>query len=129
VPASIWLVLNVRCCGVDRSHESTFVGRQVPADVAGVAPPAPPRRCEAEADDERAAALHERLARELLVEHLGHGYFPPFAITAAAFWMAVRSGIGAAPAEVAVHRGADLPPSALRRGQKVGGLIIIPFWQ
>jgi hypothetical protein len=36
-------------------------------------------------DDQRAAALDERLARELLIEHLGHGYFPPFAITAAAF--------------------------------------------
>ena len=43
-----------------------------------------------EADDERAPSLDERLARELLLQHLGHGYFPPFAITAAAFWMAVR---------------------------------------
>src|SRR5262249_23375761 len=40
---------------------------------------------DAHADDDRAAALDERLARELLVEHFGHGYFPPFAITAAAF--------------------------------------------
>ena len=38
----------------------------------------------------RAAALDERRARELLVEKLGHGYFPPFAITAAAFWIAVK---------------------------------------
>ena len=43
------------------------------------------RRIDAEADDERTATLDERLARELLIEHLGHGYFPPFAITAAAF--------------------------------------------
>ena len=45
---------------------------------------------ERESDDHRAAALDERLARELLVEHFGHDYFPPFAITAAAFWIAVR---------------------------------------
>ena len=45
---------------------------------------------EAEADEHAARALDERLARELLVQQFGHGYFPPFAITAAAFWIAVR---------------------------------------
>src|SRR5581483_7463357 len=45
----------------------------------------------AEAEDDGTAALHERLARELLlVQEAGHPYAPPFAITAAAFWIAVR---------------------------------------
>ena len=49
------------------------------------------RAREAEPDDQRAAALDERLARELLlVQKTGHLYAPPFAITAAAFWIAVR---------------------------------------
>jgi hypothetical protein len=48
------------------------------------------RSHDAEADDEGATALDERAARELLVEHLCHDYFPPFAITAAAFWIAVK---------------------------------------
>ena len=35
--------------------------------------------------------LTNDLRRELLlVQEAGHGYFPPFAITAAAFWIAVR---------------------------------------
>ena len=86
---------------------------------------------EAEADDEPAAGLHERLARELLVEHLGHGYFPPFAITAAAFWIAVRIR-GYVP-----HR-QRWPFIAVRICASVGRFvvasrsaawIIIPFWQ
>src|SRR4051794_2412668 len=44
-----------------------------------------------ESDNQRAAALDERLAGELLlVKKARHGYAPPFAITAAAFWIAVR---------------------------------------
>ena len=34
--------------------------------------------------------LTNDLRENSLFEHLGHGYFPPFAITAAAFWIAVR---------------------------------------
>ena len=77
-----------------------------------------------ETDDQRAAALDERLARELLLEHFGHGYFPPFAITAAAFWIAVRIlRIGPATAEMAVHRGPDLRLGRTLRGrQQIGGL-------
>ena len=45
---------------------------------------------ESEADDQRTAALHERFTRELvLAQQPGH-HAPPFAITAAAFWIAVR---------------------------------------
>src|SRR5262249_61772563 len=45
----------------------------------------------AEADDERSAAAQELLARELLlVQETGHGYLPPFAITAAVCLIAVR---------------------------------------
>src|SRR5262245_58506479 len=47
-------------------------------------------RSRAKPDQQHAATLQERLARELLVHDLGHRYFPPFAITAAAFWIAVR---------------------------------------
>ena len=80
---------------IDRATSRPRSGRTGPsrrtdrsAAFAAFAPsPAP---SDGEADDQRAAALDERLARELLVEHLGHGYFPPFAITAAAFWIAVR---------------------------------------
>ena len=77
------------------SHASIACASNGPADAYGSAAAfavlraaAAPR--EREADDQRAAALDERLARELLVQDLGHGYFPPFAITAAAFWIAVR---------------------------------------
>src|SRR5204862_593094 len=46
---------------------------------------------DAEADEHRAAALEEVLARELLlVKKTRHGYLPPFAITAAACLIAVR---------------------------------------
>src|SRR4029079_8106394 len=84
-----------------------------------------------ERDDERAATLHERLARELLLQQVGHGYFPPFAITAAAFWIAVRIR-GYVPQR---HR---WPFIAVRICASVGRLvvarrsaawIIIPFWQ
>ena len=34
--------------------------------------------------------LTNDLRENSLLEDLGHGYFPPFAITAAAFWIAVR---------------------------------------
>jgi hypothetical protein len=45
---------------------------------------------DAEADHERAAALDERLARKLLLMHETGHHAPAFAITAAAFWIAVR---------------------------------------
>ena len=45
---------------------------------------------QAEADDQGAAALEERRARVLPLEKTGHVYAPAFAITAAAFWIAVR---------------------------------------
>src|SRR5205814_1979236 len=46
---------------------------------------------DAEADEHRAAALQERLARELLLmQKTRHGYLPPFAITPAACLIAVR---------------------------------------
>src|SRR5438034_94264 len=53
-----------------------------------------PGKCRArerEPDDQRAAALEEVLARELLLmQETRHGYLPPFAITAAACLIAVR---------------------------------------
>ncbi len=95
LPGSPWLVSTLTVLSaLMRIHESSCRERRV---VPGLR-----RRSgctclsgktgtgEAEADDHRAAALEERGARELLLEHLGHGYFPPFAITAAAFWIAVR---------------------------------------
>ncbi len=49
------------------------------------------RSREGEADDERPAALEERLARKLLLmQQTRHDYAPAFAITAAACWIAVR---------------------------------------
>ena len=83
------------------------------------------------ADDHRAAALEERLARELLVEHLGHGYFPPFAITAAAFWIAVRIR-GYVPQRqrwpfIAVRICASVGRFVV--ASRSAAWIIIPFWQ
>ena len=89
------------------------------------------RAAEAETHDHRAAALDERRARELLVQHLRHRYFPPFAITAAAFWIAVRIR-GYVPQR---HR---WPFIAVRICASVGRFvvasrsaawIIMPFWQ
>jgi hypothetical protein len=86
---------------------------------------------DAEGHDHRAAALHERLARELLVQQLRHDYFPPFAITAAAFWMAVRI-------RGYVPQRQRWPFMAVRICASVGRFvvasrsaawIIIPFWQ
>src|SRR5207249_1183747 len=49
------------------------------------------RTQQAEADDQRAASLHEVLTRKLLLmKKTRHRYFPPFAITAAACLIAVR---------------------------------------
>src|SRR5205823_13988131 len=45
---------------------------------------------EREADDQRAAALEEALARELALVHEAGHHLPPFAITAAACLIAVR---------------------------------------
>ena len=116
-------------------HESIWYWSNGPLLANGLsaacALPARPAPSDAEADDQRAAALDERLARELLVEHLGHGYFPPFAITAAAFWIAVRIR-GYVPQR---HR---WPFIAVRICASVGRFvvasrsaawIIIPFWQ
>ena len=82
--------------------------------------------------DQRAAALDERLARELLlVKEARHVYAPPFAITAAAFWIAVRI-LGYVPQR---HR---CPFIAVRIWSSDGffvvarrsaAWIIIPFWQ
>ena len=95
LPGSPWLVSTLTVLSaLMRSHESSWVESTGCSRVrrrSGRARLAGSRRAgEAEADDQRAAALEERLARELLVQDLGHGYFPPFAITAAAFWIAVR---------------------------------------
>src|SRR5205085_5557408 len=46
--------------------------------------------CEAEADDQCAAALDEGLARDVLLMHEARHHLPPFAITAAACLIAVR---------------------------------------
>src|SRR3954465_2599433 len=85
-----------------------------------------------EADDQRAAALDERPAAELLlVQKTSHVYAPPFAITAAAFWIAVRI-LGYVPQR---HR---WPFIAVRIWSSDGffvgasrsaAWIIMPFWQ
>ncbi len=57
-----------------------------------------PRRCargsglpdEADPDDQRTSAFQEALARELLLGNEARHHAPAFAITAAAFWIAVR---------------------------------------
>ena len=123
---SAWIVI----------HESTCVqvGRAV-ARVRARRPPAPCRRAPRpptlKPDDQRAAALDERPARELLVEHLGHGYFPPFAITAAAFWIAVRIR-GYVPQRqrwpfIAVRICASVGRFVV--ASRSAAWIIIPFWQ
>ena len=98
---------------------------------AACALPATPRRADGEADEHRAAALDERLARELLVQHLRHGYFPPFAITAAAFWIAVRIR-GYVPQRqrwpfIAVRICASVGRFVV--ASRSAAWIIIPFWQ
>ena len=124
---SAWIVSHESIVLHVERARSTRTGRS--ADFAAFAPSA--GAGEREADDHRAAALDERLARELLVQDLGHGYFPPFAITAAAFWIAVRIR-GYVPQR---HR---WPFIAVRICASVGRLvvasrsaawIIIPFWQ
>ena len=75
--------------------------------------------------------LRNVLRENSLFEDLGHGYFPPFAITAAAFWIAVRI-------RGYVPQRQRWPFIAVRICASVGRLvvasrsaawIIIPFWQ
>src|SRR6201999_4495953 len=96
----------------------------------GVRLPGQPRTHDAEADDQP-AALDEGLARELLVHDLGHRYFPPFAITAAAFWIAVRMR-GYVPQRqrwpfIAVRICASVGRFVV--ASRSAAWIIIPFWQ
>ena len=82
-------------------------------------------------DDKRAAALHEGLAGERLLGEEARHHAPPFAITAAAFWIAVRI-LGYVPQRQ------RCPFIAVRIWSSDGffvvasrsaAWIIIPFWQ
>ena len=98
---------------------------------AALALPASRAPATREADDQRAAALDERLARELLLVRAALSSCTAFAITAAAFWIAVRI-LGYVPQR---HR---CPFIAVRIWSSDGffvvarrsaAWIIIPFWQ
>ena len=123
---SAWMIRN----------ESTEFGSAGPGSRTGrSAAPAPCRRAPAPATEKPTIIAPPPLTNDLrensLFEHLGHGYFPPFAITAAAFWIAVRIR-GYVPQR---HR---WPFIAVRICASVGRFvvasrsaawIIIPFWQ
>ena len=136
LPTSIWLVRRLTVLsGLTRIQESTWagVGQAARRHARGRARPAGRRSAgEAEPDDQGAAALEERRAGELpLAGDSVIVYAPAFAITAAAFWIAVRIR-GYVPQR---HR---CPFIAVRICASVGRFvvasrsaawIIIPFWQ
>ena len=118
------------------SHESTWSESGEPLLANGSAArcarlAGEPGTREAEADDQRAAALHERLARELLLVQEARHHAPPFAITAAAFWIAVRI-LGYVPQRqrcpfIAVRIWSSDGFFVVAR--RSAAWIIIPFWQ